>query len=47
VPFQGLRFSKGKYIQSLNTPMVPIPQIFTVEAWLRFDADNPGQYGDL
>lgn len=47
VPYQGLWFSKGKFVQSLNTPSVSIPQIFTVEAWVRFDLDNPGSYGDL
>ena len=47
MPYQGLRFSKGKFVKSLNTPVVSIPQIFTVEAWVRFDLDNPGSYGDL
>jgi hypothetical protein len=47
VPFQGLSFSKGKYITSLNSPIIGIPQIFTVEAWVRFDLDYPGAYGDL
>jgi hypothetical protein len=47
VPFQGLRFNKDKFIYSLNTPVISLPQIFTVEAWVRFDLDSPGSYGDL
>lgn len=34
-------------MKSLNTPVINIPQIFTVEAWVRFDLSNPGTYGDL
>lgn len=44
---QGLKFSKNKFIESLNTPAIQIPQIFTFEAWIRFDLDNPGSFGDL
>ena len=47
VKLQGLKFGKNKYIQSLNTPLIRIPQIFTFEAWIRFDTENPGSFGDL
>lgn len=45
VPLQGLHFGKGLYIESLST--INIPQIFTVEAFVRFDVNTPGQNGDL
>jgi hypothetical protein len=47
VKLQGLKFGKNRYIKSLNTPAINIPQIFTFEVWIRFDTENPGTYGDL
>ena len=47
VKLQGLKFGKNRFIQSLNTPVIKIPQIFTFEAWIRFDTENPGSFGDL
>jgi hypothetical protein len=47
VTLQGLRFSKNKFIENTNTPTIKIPQIFTFESWIRFDTENPGQFGDL
>lgn len=45
VPFQGLHFSKGLFLEGQST--ISIPQIFTFEAYIRFDTDQPGTYGDL
>ncbi len=45
---QGLKFSKNKFIESMNTPTIKIPQIFTFEAWVRFDTETVVQsFGDL
>jgi len=45
VPFQGLHFGAGQYVQSLDT--ISIPQIFAVEAYIRYDAAAPSAYGGL
>jgi hypothetical protein len=48
VPNQGLKFDKFKYVKRAGlTNYIQIPQIFTFEAFIRVDLENPGAYGDL